>query len=128
MEAERARAQAHEATAEQLKQRIVHLQELKLKEQLQHSGAIDKLLAELRDAHAKVAEVSEIRQKAENKYITAREFVFVWGGSGGAFWRAASLSRWFDQRGSRSQGQCQVAERRSTILSTTNTHTHTDIL
>jgi hypothetical protein len=74
LESERAKAVTHEATAEELKQRISTLQELKLKEQLEHSKAINKLLAELKDAQAKVAEVSEIRKKAETKYITARKW------------------------------------------------------
>lgn len=74
LESERAKAQSHEATAEELKQRIATLQELKLKEQLEHSEAIDRMISQLKDAQAKVAEASEVRKKAEVKYITAREF------------------------------------------------------
>lgn len=74
LEMERAKALSHEATAEELKQRIATLQELKLKEQLEHSQAIDKMIAQLQDAQAKVAEASGIRKKAEAKYITAREW------------------------------------------------------
>jgi lipoate-protein ligase A len=75
LETERAKALSHEATAEELKQRIATLQELKLKEQLEHSEAIDKMIAQLKDAQAKVAEASEVRKKAEVKCITAREWV-----------------------------------------------------
>lgn len=73
LETERTNAINHEATAERLKGQIAALQEQKLKEQLQHSEDIDRLIAQLKDAQAKVAEVSEQRQKAEEKFLTARK-------------------------------------------------------
>ena len=73
LESEQAKALSHEASAEELKQRLASLQELKLKEQLQHSEAIKRLLADIEEAQAKVAQVSEVKKQAEYKYITARK-------------------------------------------------------
>lgn len=74
LESEKAKALSHAENAEQLKQRLASLQEGRLKEQLEHTEAIKQLMAELEAAQAKVAEVSETKKKAEQKYITAREF------------------------------------------------------
>lgn len=70
---ERERALNHESTIEQLKQRILSLQQLRAHQQLAHGQQVDALLAQIRDAQAQVAEAGEQKKKAETKCLTARK-------------------------------------------------------
>jgi hypothetical protein len=74
LESERAKAEAHEATADELRQRIASLQDVKVRQQHEHGQAINKLLAELKEAQGRAAETGEAKRRAEAKYNAAREW------------------------------------------------------
>lgn len=73
LQVERERALDHEATIEQLKQRIASLQHLRAHQQLAHGQQVNALLTQIREAQAQVAEAAELKKKAETKCLTARK-------------------------------------------------------